>query len=128
MSENQENATVSEDWIMQTKDTPYWKFILGANLFKKYQLDCIEKKGDVITARVRSGKEVSGKVDELECSITKKDARDFTVKNTTNKEKITFRETLFQMDEEWWDDLEKKIGAEESKTSKALGVLSDIAG
>jgi hypothetical protein len=32
------------------------------------------------------------------------------------------------MDEEWWDDLEKKIGAEESKIAKALGILSDIAG
>jgi hypothetical protein len=31
--------------------------------------------------------EVSGKIDELECSIIKKDARDFTVKNTANKEK-----------------------------------------
>ena len=123
------SANPSEDWKMQTKDIPFWKFILAANLFKMNQLDFAEKSGGTITIRARNGKEISGTADELECTIMmKNDLRDFSVKNANKKGQLTFRETHYQMDEEWWDDLQKKIGAEESKSSKALGFLSDWFG
>ena len=50
---------------MKAKHTPYWKFLLGANLFKSYQLDFVEKKGDQITVAVQSGKVCTFRIGEF---------------------------------------------------------------
>jgi TM2 domain-containing membrane protein YozV len=117
------------DWIMRAKPTPYWKFILGMNLFKGYQLDFVEKKGDNIVVAVQSGKHCAFRTGEFSAKIykTKEGLRDFKLKGTTSpQQKISFRETQMQMDEEWWDELASKIGATEAGLSKVLSFASKI--
>jgi hypothetical protein len=113
----------AEDWIMKAKQTPYWKFLLGANLFKSYQLDFVEKKGDQITVAVQSGKTCTFRIGEFKGKYikTKEGNRAFTFKSTVGPaQKVTFTETLLQMPEEWWDELEAKLGASESGLSKVF--------
>jgi uncharacterized membrane protein YhaH (DUF805 family) len=122
-------ATSAKNWTMQTKPTPYWKFLLDVNLFKKYQLDKIERIGDIIYVRVLNGNEQHYKIEDLNAVFikTKQGGRDFTVKSISDpKRKITFRETRLQMPKKWWDELTKKIGASESATSKFLHAVKDI--
>jgi hypothetical protein len=122
-------TTSEEYWTMQAKPTAYWKFVLGANLFKGYQLDFVERRGNTIRVRVQSGKEVEFTVGEFkgEYVRTKEGNRDFTIRSTSGpKRKITFRETLLQMPEKWWDELEQKLGASETGLSKVLHSLQDI--
>ncbi len=110
-------------WTMKTKDTPFWKFLLGMNVFKSYQLDCVEKRGDVLTVRVLSGKTCTFKIGEFKAKYIKtaQGNRDFILKSTTKPiQKVTFRETELQMPESWWDELEQKIGVTESGVSKLL--------
>lgn len=121
----------AHDWIMRAKHTPFWKFLLGANPIKSYQLDYVEKKGDLLTVVVRSGKKCSFSIGEFNCNyVKKKGLRDFTFKSTVGpSQKVTFRETLLQMPEKWWDELELKVGASQSGRSKFLGraeKLTDI--
>ncbi len=120
-----------DDWIMKAKPTPYWKFLLGANLFKVYQLDFVEKKGSCITVAVQSGKRCSFRIGEFSGKYikTKEGIRDFIFKSTAGPtQKVTFRETLLQMPEEWWDELESKLGASESGLSKVLHSAKNILG
>src|SRR5215210_2703272 len=58
-------AAIQEDWVMKAKPTSSWKFLLGANIFKGYQLDFVEKKGETITVAVQSGKKCSFKIGEF---------------------------------------------------------------
>jgi len=119
----------AQDWLMKAKQTPYWKFLLGANLFKSYQLDYVEKKGDQITVAVQSGKTCTFRIGEFKGKYikTKEGNRDFTFKSTVGPaQKVTFRETLLQMPEEWWDELEFKLGASESGLSKVLHGAKDL--
>ena len=122
------SAGTDMDWIMKTNPTPYWKFILGANLFKAYQLDYVEKKGDVITVAMQSGKRCSFQVGEFKGSYTQaQGVKDVTLKSTTDpKQKILFRETLLQMPEQWWNELETKLGAAETGLSKVLNTVNDV--
>ena len=93
-------------------------------------MDYVEKKGDIISARVLSGEMVTGRTNEMEVSImkTREGNRNFTMTNKVENKKITFREVLLQMDEEWWDELSVKINASESTSSKVLGFLNDALG
>lgn len=126
------------DWLMQAKPTPSWKFILGANLAKSYQLNFVEKRGDYITVAVLSGKKCVFKLGEFNGKYykTKQGNRDFIFKSTVGpKQKIVFRETLLQMPERWWDELEVKLNASElgwskvlNATNKALGNANDLMG
>lgn len=59
---------------------------------------------------------------------TREGNRDFTMTNKVENKKITFREVLLQMDEEWWDELSVKINASESTSSKVLGFFNDALG
>ena len=116
-------STGGKNWTMQTKPTAYWKFLLGANLFKKYQLDKIERTGDTIYVRVLSGNEQHFEIEDLNAKFnkTKHGLRDFILKSVSEpKRKITFRETQLQMPEEWWDKLSKRIGVSESGLSRVL--------
>lgn len=117
------------DWIMKTKETPFWKFLLGMNVMKSYQLDYVEKKGDFITVTVLSGKQCRYRIGEFEAKFirSKEGNRDFTFKSTSGpSQKVTFRETLLQMPEAWWNDLAQKIGASEKGWSKVLHGVKNI--
>lgn len=119
----------TQDWIMKAKHTPYWKFLLGANLFKSYQLDFVEKKGDQITVAVQSGKVCTFRIGEFKGKyiLTKEGNRDFTFKSTVGPaQKVIFRETQLQMPEEWWDELATKLDACESGLSKLLHGAKDL--
>ncbi len=37
-------TSLTTDWMMKTKKTAWWRFLLGQNLMKKNQLDYVEKK------------------------------------------------------------------------------------
>ena len=114
---------------MKAKHTPYWKFLLGANLFKSYQLDFVEKKGDQITVAVQSGKVCTFRIGEFKGKyiLTKEGNRDFTFKSTVGPaQKVIFRETQLQMPEEWWDELATKLDACESGLSKLLHGAKDL--
>lgn len=131
-SQNAQPVSLSvsqDDWIMQTKPTPYWKFLLEMNLFKAYQLDYVEKKGNTITVGVKNGKTYSFRIGEFQGSHFKShgDFRQFTLKSIIGpKKKVIFMETHFQMPEKWWDELEEKLGASETKWSKFSGVLGKL--
>jgi TM2 domain-containing membrane protein YozV len=129
MSDQSESLPQSEqDWIMKAKPTPYWKFLLGANPIKSYQLDAVEKKGDCIVVTVQSGKQGTFRIGEFKGKYikTKQGLRDFTFKSTVGpKQKIVFREVLMQMPEEWWNELASKLGTSESGLSKALSAVSE---
>lgn len=124
------NASV--DWVMQTKPTPYWKFFLGMNFFKAYQLDYIEKKGDLIIIRVLSGKTYTFRIGEFKAVHDKNQSkiRVFRIKSTVGpKQKMYFVETVLQMPETWWDEVEQKLDAQESgisKFSRALGKVENV--
>ena len=125
---NSSCSSSAQNWIMKAKPTPYWKFILGANIFKGYQLDFAKREGDMITIAVQSGKTYSFRIGEFkgEHTKTREGNRDFTLKSTIDPTmKITFRETLLQMPEKWWDELEEKLGASESGLSKVLHGVYD---
>lgn len=120
------------DWFMQAKPTPYWKFFVGMNFFKAYQLDTIEKKGDLITIRVQSGKTCTFRVGEFKAVHDKNQykIRVFRIKSTAGpKQKMYFVETVLQMPEAWWDEVEKRLDAQESgisKFSQALGKVENV--
>ena len=81
-----------------------------------------------ITIAVQSGKTYSFRIGEFkgEYTKTREGNRDFTLKSTIDPTmKITFRETLLQMPEKWWDELEEKLGASESGLSKVLHGVYD---
>ena len=118
----------TERWIMETKKIPYWKFIFGANFFKKYQLDRVERDGNIIRVKVLNGNEYSFEVGNFKANFikTKEGNRDFTIQTISGpRQRVTFRETLLQMPEEWWDELSGKIGASESGLSKVLHAVKD---
>jgi hypothetical protein len=122
-------TSTDSDWTMKTKETPFWKFLLGMNVMKSYQLDCVERKGDIVTVTVLSGKQCKFRSGEFEVKFikSKEGNRDFTFKNTVGPpQKITFRETLLQMPEAWWDDLAKKLGASEKGWSKVLHGVKNL--
>lgn len=127
--------TTGSDWIMKTKETPFWKFLLGMNVMKSYQLDYVEKQGDYVTVAVLSGKQCRFRIGEFEVKFakSKEGNRDFTFKSTSGPaQKVTVRETLLQMPESWWDDLAQKIGASEKGWSKVLhgvkNIVDNVAG
>lgn len=111
------------EWRLQAKPTPYWKFLLGANFFKRYQLDYIEKRGDELTVAVLSGKAVTFAIGHFKASIfkTKHELRDFRLKSQLRADqKVTFRETQLQMPEEWWDEVEQRLDATEHLASQLV--------
>jgi TM2 domain-containing membrane protein YozV len=121
----------AQDWVMKAKPTPYWKFLLGANLFKFAQLNYVEKKGDIITVAVQSGKVCNFRIGEFKGKYvkTKEGIREFTLKSTIGPaQKVIFREVFLQMPEKWWDDLAEKLNTSESGLSKLVGGVRNVMG
>lgn len=108
---------------MEAKDTPFWKFLLGQNLFKRNQIRWVEWNGSELLIEVQSGKVTKFAAGQFTAKFIKTSAgnRDFTIKSKTKPtQKVVIRETLLQMPEPWWDDLANRIGAAESGLSKVL--------
>ena len=121
------------NWEMKTAPTSRIKFLLSINPFRFHQLDFVKKHGKKIVVKTLSGKVCFFTEGEFTVrKMTKDTLRGFAFKSTgIRKEKITFWEARFQMETEWWDELEDKISQlEKGKTStlsKILHILGDIA-
>ncbi len=115
---------------MKASPGSFWKFFLGTNFFKRCQLDFVEKKGDTITVAVRSGKRCCFRIGEFSVKYmrTNQGIRDFMFKSTSGPtQKVVFRETILQMPEEWWDELESKLGVSESAISRVFHKVRETA-
>ena len=131
-------APTSEDeWIFKPKSISTFKWFLSANPWKSYQLDLAQRKGDVVTIAVRSGKCLNLRIGTFKVKISKnrktQGIRDFhvkTIKGIKPKQKITFRESQWQMPEEDWDQLAQKLEASDMAISKiansALNILEKV--
>ena len=117
-----------ESWLMKCKPTGYWKFILGANLFRRHQLESIERRGDVLIVQLLSGRQFTFKFGSFSATYitTSAGIRDFTIKSLTQPvQKVVFRETLLQMPEHWWNELQQNVGATKSGLSRVLDGLKE---
>ena len=114
---------------MEAKDTPFWKFLLGKNLFKRNQVRSVEWNGSELVIEVQSGTVTRFSAGQFTAKFikTSEGNRDFTIKSQTKPvQKVVIRETLLQMPESWWDDLANRIGAAESGLSKVLHAAKDF--
>ena len=131
---SQSTAPASEEeWLFKTKPVSAFKLFLGANLFKSFQLDYAERKGDTVTVVVRSGKRVDLRYGAFNAKISKSTKtggiRDFNIRSEKGIEpsqKIRFRECLWQMPEADWDELAQKLGAREGGLSKVMNMASNL--
>jgi hypothetical protein len=117
------NSTSNASWKMQTKETAWWKFLLGNCPFKNYQLHSVHLEDNTLYVKVNSGKVTYFKSGDYTANFfkSKEGLRSFKIKSISeSKNKVSFSEVQLQMPEEWWDDLAKKIGAKESGMSKVM--------
>jgi len=103
-----------EEWIMKPKEAAGWEYFLDFVFLKSHQLASIEQKDNILTVKVRSGRQCVFPVGQFKCTWERSyyiSKRVFRIKGTgKNRQKITFVEFSNET-RSWWLDLIEKLNA-----------------